>query len=242
MAHRFAKTLLLVVAGVLATTAACGGASSTPVPTAAPTHTAEPLATASLPPLNVHVAPDAHDGAIGITVTVPSALWRYDSVARGFATGGERNGVPDAIIFLWTFPAGTEFWVYGDPCHWQSTRPATPATTASEVVAGLAAQASRHASTPIDVTVGGHTGKSVTLSVPDDAVFAECDAGDFTSYGVTGDEPTRYAQGPGQIDEFWVVDVEGAIAVLDATYRPDTPAVLIEQMRSIAQSLVFQKP
>lgn len=189
-------------------------------------------------PRTTFIPTAAHDRALAMTVTLPAAGWRYDDIALGFAKGDEVN----ALVLLWSFPAGTEFWVYGDPCDWQSTRPATPATTPGEIVARLAAQASRDASDPVDVTVGGYAGKSVTLHVPDDAVLADCDLGNFTSYGVTGDEPTRYHQAPGQIDEFWVVDVDGAIAVLDATYRADTPAEWVEEMRSIARSATFEAP
>lgn len=177
-----------------------------------------------------------------MTVTLPADGWHYDDIGLGFSKGSEMNNLPEALVLLWSFPGGTEFWVYGDPCKWSSTRPATPATTAAEIVIGLAAQASRDASQPTDVTIGGYAGKSITLHVPTDAVFTDCDSGDFASYGVTGDEPTRYHQGPGQIDMFWVVDVDGAIAVFDAMYRPDTATELIEEMRGIVASIKFDKP
>ena len=60
----------------------------------------------------------------------------------------------------------------------KSTMPDTPATTVDEFVAALAAQASRDASAPVDVTVGGYAGKTITLHVPDDAAFDDCDEGD----------------------------------------------------------------
>ncbi len=228
------KKLTLLV-GVVTIAAGCAGAAPSPAATAAASPT-------DATPRTTFIPPAGHDRALGMTVTLPASGWVYDDIALGFTQGNEVNNLPEATLLLWSFPAGTEFWVYGDPCHWQSTRPATPATTAKDIVAGLAAQASRAASNPLDVTVGGYAGKSVTLHVPDDADLAACDSGDFTSYGVTGDEPTRYHQGPGQIDEFWVVDVDGAFAVIDATYRPDTRAALIEQMRSMAQSVVFNSP
>ncbi len=49
----------------------------------------------------------------------------------------------------------------------------------------------------------------------------------------------RYHQGPGQIDALWIVDVDGAFLVIDAMYRLDTPADLVEEMRSIAESTTF---
>jgi hypothetical protein len=201
-------------------------------PAAAPTST----------PQTTFVARSAHDGALGMTVTLPASGWRWDDIARGFIKGNEEENVPEVTVLLWSWPAGTGFYVFGDPCHWASTKPDTPATSADEIVAGLAAQASRDASVPADVMIGGYAGQSITLHVPDDAVFADCDNGIFASYGVTDDELVRYHQGPGQIDEFWVVDVNGAIAVIDATYRSNTPAELIDEMQAIAESITFDGP
>lgn len=76
------------------------------------------------------------------------------------------------------------------------------------------------------VTVGGYAGKSVILHVPDDIDFSPSspyDEDNFASYGVPGDEPSRYHQGSGQIDEFWILDAGDDIVILDAMYRPDNP-------------------
>lgn len=218
--------------------------SPSPIVTQEPSPTAPPAvgATPTTAPMTTFIPSAPHDRALGMTVTLPDAGWRYDDVALGFAKGDELNGLPEALLLLWSFPAGTEFWVYGDPCHWASTRPETPALTADEIVDALAEQSSRDASAPGVVTVGGYTGRSITVRVPDDAEFGSCDSSIFASYGVTGDEPTRYHQGPGQIDEFWVVDVDGASAVFDAMYRADTSATLLEEMHDIALSIQFDTP
>ncbi len=65
-----------------------------------------------------------------------------------------------------------EYIVYGDPCHWETTMPETPVTTVDEFVAALSSQASRDASEPVDITLGGYAGKSITLEVPDDVDFS----------------------------------------------------------------------
>ena len=72
--------------------------------------------------------------------------------------------------------------------------------------------------------------------------FADCDGGEFASYSIEGEEPSLCHQGPGQIDEFWVVDVEGSIVEIRASYRPDTPAELVEEMRTIVESATFETP
>ncbi len=107
----------------------------------------------------------------------------------------------------------------------------------------MAAQASRDASDPLDVTVGGFSGKKITLHVPDDARFASCDGGSFASYGMVGaTEPFRTHQGPGQVDEIWILDVDEALALIHVMYGPETPPALIDEMRTIAESATFEQP
>lgn len=134
-----------------------------------------------------------------------------------------------------------DVFVYGDPCRWQTTRPKAPATTVDEIVTALAAQASRDASTPVDVSLDGHAGKAITLHVPDGAVFSECDSGTFGSWGLAGPDqtPMRFHQGPGQIDEVWVVDVDGVPAIIDAAYFKGTPPSVVDELRAIAESATF---
>ena len=87
---------------------------------------------------------------------------------------------------------------------------------------------------------GGYPGKKVTLHVPNDAVFEDCDDDTFASYGVAGNpSPNRTQQGPGQVDELWILNVNQAFVFIDVMYRPDTPAALIDEMRTIAESAAF---
>jgi hypothetical protein len=178
-----------------------------------------------------------------ITVDIPAPGWSFNPGFEVLGKGDDVENLPEAALLLWSWPAGTAFDVYGDPCHWDSTRPATPATTVDEIAAALAEQPSRDASEPVDVTVGGYTGKKLTLHVPNDfdETSNDCDQDNFASYGVAGEaEPSRYHQGPGQIDELWILDVGGGFTILDATYRPDTTTELLEEMRGIAESATFE--
>jgi hypothetical protein len=189
---------------------------------------------------------EAVDNAPRMAVTIPASGWTA-LPAFGGLSKGEDDDPPQAGVLAWAWPAGTGLYVYGDPCRWQSTAPGTPATTVDEFAAALAAQPSRDASAPVDVTVGGYPGKSITLHVPNDAptraeAFKDCDQDTFASYGIQPNEPSRYHQGPGQVDELWIVDVNGALAVIDAMHRADTPTELIEEMRAIAESATFEPP
>jgi Tol biopolymer transport system component len=149
--------------------------------------------------------------------------------------------------------------VYDDACLREHPVANSPARTAAEVAAALAAQPGRGASVPEDVTVGGYPGKMVTLHVPDDlaispvtepdgftyASFDDCRQGEYSSYTLEGLDGVgagswRWHQGPGQIDTFWIVEVDGAIVIIDAMYRADTPAERIEEMRAIVESATFE--
>ena len=243
---------LLGALSIVMSVAACNGATApttdprpSPSPTTAPS--SAPSATASAVPASTPrvVVGQAHDGLPGITYTLPASGW---TDSDGIPMKGEEvKNVPEAAVLLWPYKAGSEFYVYGDPCRYLSTKPAKPAMTVDEIVAGLAAQASRDATKPVDVTVGGYAGKSITVHVPVDATmagedFTGCEEGKFASYGTAEDPLSRYHQGPGQIDELWIVDVAGATVIIDAMYRSDTPAELIREMQSIAQSARFDTP
>jgi hypothetical protein len=76
-----------------------------------------------------------------------------------------------------------------------------------------------------------------------DEKFVDCDDGQFAFYGIAGAKPgeevARNAQGPGQILELWILDVDGSIVILDASYGPATPATVVEELRALATSATF---
>ncbi len=181
-------------------------------------------------------------GGPQITVTIPAPDW-----------SGDRNGgliVKSGDTAALFGPFFGEFYVYGDPCQWSSTIPATPAATVDEFVAAMTDQASRDASAPVDITVDGYAGKSITVHVPDDAeyegeAFTECDEGQFASWAGGGDPvsdgPSRYHQGPGQTDELWILDVEGELIVVDAIYDAETPTEDLDELHAILESMTFDQ-
>jgi hypothetical protein len=177
-----------------------------------------------------------------MTVTIPASGWYFREQRALFFKGDEVAGVPEAWVMLHSNTPGTAFYVPGDPCRVSSTKPQAPATTVDELIAALAAQDSGDASEPVDVTVGGYAGKSITLHVPDDVVVKECEGGFFVRYGYAESPVWHYNHGPGQIDELWILDVDGSVVVLDAMHRPDTSEGLVEEMRTIVESTTFGSP
>lgn len=230
------------------------GASATPdpQPTATSDVTPAPSAPADggLPVGATHVLWDRTQGGatpdlgMQVSVTIPAAGW-FGDVEGGILLKNDDDAAPDGaglIVFAQTndlFVGSGDVYVYGDPCHWASTKPATPVTTVDEAIAALAAQPSRDATAPVDVSYDGYAGKYITLHVPDDAVFSDCDEGEFRSF-VEGEDSPRVHQGPGQIDLLTVLDVRGELVILDVAYYEGTPESVLDELAAIVESVTFR--
>jgi len=215
-----------------------GEPTQSPQPTSTPAVTPEP--TAAGLPLGPYALLEGLNGGPPITVTIAAPGW-YGEAANGILI---KNDNPDPPAGAGMIVFEGPLYVYGDACHWASTTPDTPATTVDDLVAALASQAPRDASAPVDITVDGYAGKAITLHVPDDAVFSDCDQGFFGSWtipvgGGPATTPDRYHQGPGQIDEVWIVDVDGVLVVLDWAYYEGTPQFDVDELRAIVESATF---
>lgn len=232
--------------------------TATPTPTAMPTATPTPPAPAdgSLRVDSSHVLWDATNGAsdgcclgMKITVTIPASGW-FGVPKEGVLTKNNSASAPDGAS-LRVFARVNDLlvglgdlYVYGDPCHWASTKPDTPVSTVDEVVAALSAQPSRDASAPADVTYDGYSGKYLTLHVPDDAVFGDCDEGQFrTLVENDGADSARIHEDPGQFDLFTILDVNGELVVFDVSYYEGangTPGSVLDELARIVSTATLQ--
>lgn len=194
--------------------------------------TAEPTAKPTTANLSLPEYP------VAITATVTAAGWSDDPSGGVITKGNLDPPAPDGAGLITFVDSG--YYVYGDPCDWSSTRPESPSTTVDGLVAALAAQRSRDASEPVDVTLDGYAGKSITLHVPEDADFARCDQGRFASWGTPTEEAARYHQAPGQIDNLWILDVEGHVVIIDWGYYEATPQDVVDELRAIVESITFE--
>jgi len=220
-------------------------------PSSAPS--SAPTAEAGLPqgPFVVTAA----DEPVQITVDIASSGWDSLPDFNVLSKNDDSLDPPATVggsLVAWVWPAGTRFQVFGDPCHWSTTIPETLATTPDEIAAAFASQTVSAPTAPADVTVGGYTGKTVTLQVPmsyevpgatREEEFGECDEDQYVYYGTEAADGTsieRNAQGPGQIDELMILDVNGSIVILDVATSPATPADLLEELRTLAKSANFE--
>ena len=221
-----------------------GAPSAMPSPTATlapPTPSTTPAA-AGLP-LGPHMILDGQtddpaDSFPPLTVTIPAPDW-YGDVGGGILLKNDQHGPPDGsgmIIFV-----RREYLVYGDACNWKTTVPDSPVTTVDAFVAALSSQGSRTASEPVDITLGGYAGKSITLEVPDDVDFSACDPGYGGSWdcGDDGPSPCGYHTGEGEIDTVYILDVDGLIMAWQTGYYTGTPAQDVAELEAIVQSASF---
>jgi hypothetical protein len=230
--------------------------SGNPPPGVAPTGSAvpsvEPVGDLELPEGSLLLW-DGTPAGVSITVTISGDGW-WGTPGLGWFTNNNEPHPPGTGMIV--YGSVEEYYVYVDPCHWRTTMPETPATTVDEVVAALKGQTSgteddhelfgAWATEPTDISVDGYSGKSITLHAP--GVFShDCDLDQHAYFATEDDSPARYLVrgGPevvgmqGQNDEMWIVDVDGAVVVLDMGYEPSTPPAVVDELRGILESTTF---
>jgi hypothetical protein len=166
---------------------------------------------------------------LDITFTVPEG-WR-----------GSSQGVVDAELGADPFNgAGLSFWtvsnVYRDACHWRGSLADPPVgPTVNDLVASLATQHQHPSGDRVKYDVDGYDATELRLTVPQNIDLTTCSNGEFHSWqSPVGD---RSHQGPGQIDQLFVLNVHGTRLVIDASYYPDTSkqdhSALFAMIRSV---------
>jgi hypothetical protein len=100
---------------------------------------------------------------------------------------------------------------------------------------------------PTDVSAWGYTGKHLELTVPDLATTIVGDQVHFSDCGLdeslkswmragSGSGFNGYT-GPGQREEFWILDVDGHRLVISSIRPPDSPAEDVAELEAIFDSL-----
>jgi len=252
----------MAMIGILSVSLACSGTvaerSSPPVEASSQRPSTTAQAATSTTPSSPTPAP-----TLGTNVTRPDDGRQQAQVLGGGIYPHLSVEVPDGWSsdghFVFKSGAsviGLSVWDVGqvptDPCHWQGHM-VDPGSGVEDLVAALGVQATRNASTPIDVTLAGHPGRYLEWSVPADLVvtgdadFQGCDAQpdnghlDFVSWLGNG-LGERYQQVPGQVDRLWILDVAGQRLVVDATYSPDATQADRDELAHVVESLRFEIP
>jgi hypothetical protein len=220
-----------------------------PSPTAVPSPTSSPTVNfaGSFAPGTTY-AIDAPDrvGSSRMTFAVPATGW--SAIADDFVFVGKNVAGGGDGVDLYFSPHLVDN-VYTGGCHWLGTA-LIPRVgpTVDDLAIALSAQAGPGASPPTAVTVGGHPGKKVELSVPEGLDVTTCDSdGDFPIFGrwytdvpdsTFGAAPWTY--GNGQHNTVYIVDVDGRRQVIDTMYLPGATAADRAELDQIIASIRFE--
>ena len=165
---------------------------------------------------------------IPLDVTVPDG-WEHLPGFPVLRTVGEPTGEEGALVLGWT---SNTVGVQSDPCSSQSHElpDVTVGPGVDDFVDTVTSQQWFRGTTPVDTKVGGASGRYFTLTGPAD--LSRCE--EWRPW-----DPGFYAQGPSNIWEVWVLDVEGHRVSIVADYFPGTSAKTIAQLRQMVKSIRF---
>ena len=258
--------VFLVMAAIV--TAGCGaGAAGTPpgTPSGSPVGNVALASRATSAPLDPSAPPELRDGpvtpgrytfvlqnscddpgrncpvaatpppALPIVVTVPDgweALTEFHSLfpypPRLRTEDAARDG---AITLGWTnFFVG----INSDPCAREAVGHLIPdivvGPTVDDFVAAVIAHPTLDVTEPANVELGEYQGKFFTMTGPSD--ISMCD--EWRPW-----DPGFYAQGPNNIWDVWVIDVDGFRVLIVAQFFPDTAEDVKAEQREMVDSIRF---
>jgi hypothetical protein len=118
----------------------------------------------------------------------------------------------------------------------RTAAPPSNSATVEDFAAALAAQKVTTTSEPVPVSVGGHDGLRLTVSVPAGFDATRCTGGEL---GLWQQEDGDTGIDLGTVLRLWVVDVDGQHVVLKATTEDNATEETVELFTGILGSATF---
>jgi len=128
--------------------------------------------------------------------------------------------------------------IYSEPCNSTLLDPPL-GPTVDDLATAFADVWGADATSPTEVTLDGYAGKQMVLTVPEDVDFADCVAGNYMAWRDTGGGD-RLFQGPGQIQESWIIDVEGERLLIEASYFPEITSENRAELQQVIESIQIE--
>ena len=164
-------------------------------------------------------------------ITVPAGM-RFN----GLAVTNEPGYDPPAGSFV-------SFWIVrnitSDPCAAEWLEPPVGGSV-DDLVNAFADRPDFVAGSIEPATIDGRPGTRLLLSVPEGVDFASCAGGEYSDW--TALDGGRRSQGPGQIEELIIVDVDGQRVMVNLGSFPGTSAEDLARLDSIVESIRFVAP
>jgi len=146
---------------------------------------------------------------------------------------------------LWFDDPGDRTWghigitttgdVFPDPCA-RTVAPPSNSATIDDFAAALAAQKVTTTTEPVPVSLGGHDGLRLTLSVPAGFDATRCTGEEL---GLWQREDGDLGIDPGTVLRLWVVDVDGQHVVLKVTTEDVATEETVKLFTEILESTTF---
>jgi len=167
-----------------------------------------------------------------------------------------RSGIPFARITLpagftgnpeelWLNDPGDRTWghigiaatgdVFPDPCA-RTAAPPSNSSSIDDFAEALASQKVTTTSEPVPVSLGGHAGVRLTVSVPAGLDVSHCTDEEL---GLWRQEDGDLSIDPGTVVRFWVVDVDGQDVVLKVTTEDVATEETVKLFTEIVGSATF---
>ena len=170
-----------------------------------------------------------HARSLQVEMTVPPGWEGIGGTAILLAPPRSSEGPDGAAVAIGWNPVG----LHSDPCHpvrGHYTPDILLGPGVDDFVNAVIAHPTLDVSEPVDTEVGGYSGQFITLWVPPDI----SDCGDWRPF-----EPGIYAQGPDNIWNLWVIDVEGVRMLILTAEFPRTSAEDSAELRAMVESIRF---
>jgi hypothetical protein len=179
----------------------------------------------------------AEDDSIRITFTLPDG-WK--GIEGWAVVPTVESYKPPGGAWLLFMRGG---WLYPKLCAGpgNSGGPTIPTgTTVDEFVTALVDHPDLNVTSPVDVTLGGYSGKYLELRAPANTTTDELGPDPSGCNGYFVWEPGIYAQGPNDLWHIWVLDVNGVRVVVRSDTYPGTSAGHQAELRAIVESIKIQ--
>ena len=180
-------------------------------------------------------------GPAGMYLTAPAGWFTIDTIFMG------KNVLGDPNLYDILVGAHLVGNVYTGGCHWHGTALDPPVgPTVDDLANALVAHGGPGATAPTDVTIGGHPGKKVDLSIPAEVDVGTCDKeGGFPVFGRWSPAAAPlhgapWTYGNGQHETVYIVDVDGTRQVVDTMYLPGTSAANLDELEQVLASIRFE--
>ena len=171
---------------------------------------------------------------VQLTMLLPEG-WEWDAGGGLIGRGDNEDPVNFAVV-----GSSTVANIWADRCQWIGTELDPPVgPTVDDLATAFGTVWGPGATAPVDVVLDGFAGKHMVLTVPTDVDFADCDQGEFRGWSDnTG--CCRYYQGPGQIEEVWILDVDGERILVRTSYFPELSAQARAEQQQVIDSIDIQ--